>query len=163
MKKILIIFIFLFLLTGCGNKNNELVMVTEAGFAPYEYYEDGKIVGVDVDIANEIAKKMGKKLVIKDVAFDSIISEVKTGKSDLAAAGISYTKERAREVDFTDNYASSKQVIIIKSSTNITSPTTLSGKVAVQLGTVADTYLTENYPDITIIREKKFLAAISRE
>ena len=45
MKKILIIFMFLFLLTGCGNKNNELVMVTEAGFAPYEYYEDGKIVG----------------------------------------------------------------------------------------------------------------------
>ena len=61
MKKILIIFMFLFLLTGCGNKNNELVMVTEAGFAPYEYYEDGKIVGVDVDIANEIAKKMGEK------------------------------------------------------------------------------------------------------
>ena len=74
MKKILIIFMFLFLLTGCGNKNNELVMVTEAGFAPYEYYEDGKIVGVDVDIANEIAKKMGKKLVIKYVAFDSIIN-----------------------------------------------------------------------------------------
>ena len=66
MKKILIIFMFLFLLTGCGNKNNELVMVTEAGFAPYEYYEDGKIVGVDVDIANEIAKKMGKKKIIAE-------------------------------------------------------------------------------------------------
>ena len=63
MKKILIIFMFLFLLTGCGNKNNELVMVTEAGFAPYEYYEDGKIVGVDVDIANEIAKKMGENFL----------------------------------------------------------------------------------------------------
>ena len=92
MKKILIIFIFLFLLTGCGNKNNELVMVTEAGFAPYEYYEDGKIVGGDVDIANEIAKKMGKKLVIKDVAFDSIINEVKSNKSDFGAAGISYSE-----------------------------------------------------------------------
>ena len=42
---------------GCGKNENELIMVTEAGFAPYEYYDNGEIVGVDVDIANEIAKK----------------------------------------------------------------------------------------------------------
>ena len=155
---LMVVVLFAFFLSTIPNvvaSEDELILVTEASFAPYEYYSSGKVVGVDIDIAKKIAKKLNKKLVIKDVAFDSIISEVKTGKSDLGAAGISYT-----EVDFTDNYASSKQVIIIKSSTNITSPSTLSGKVAVQLGTVADTYLTENYPDITIIREKKFLAAI---
>ncbi len=160
---LMVVVLFAFFLSTIPNvvaSEDELILVTEASFAPYEYYSSGKVVGVDIDIAKKIAKKLNKKLVIKDVAFDSIISEVKTGKSDLGAAGISYTKERAREVEFTDNYASSKQVIIIKSSTNITSPSTLSGKVAVQLGTVADTYLTENYPDITIIREKKFLAAI---
>ena len=59
-------------------------MATEAGFAPYEYYSDGKIVGVDIDIAKEIAKELNKKLIVKDVAFDSIITEVKTGKSDIS-------------------------------------------------------------------------------
>ena len=70
------------LFTGCGKNENELVMVTEAGFAPYEYYKDGKVVGVDIDIANEIAKELGKKLVVKDIAFDSIINELKSGKAD---------------------------------------------------------------------------------
>ena len=70
------------------SKEDELILVTEAGFAPYEYYKSGNIVGVDIDIAKKIAEKLNKKLVIKDVAFDSIISEVKTGKSDLGAAGI---------------------------------------------------------------------------
>lgn len=76
MKKVLLLVFMLIFLVGCGKNENELIMVTEAGFAPYEYYDNGEIVGVDVDIANEIAKEMGKKLVVKDVAFDSIINEV---------------------------------------------------------------------------------------
>ena len=67
MKRVLLVMLsFLVLLTGCGKRENELVMVTEAGFAPYEYYQNGEIVGVDIDIANEIAEYMGKKLVIKE-------------------------------------------------------------------------------------------------
>ena len=57
-------------LTGCSRNENQLILVTEAGFAPYEYYENGKIVGVDIDIANEIANYIGKELVVKDIAFD---------------------------------------------------------------------------------------------
>ena len=144
-------------------KKDDLIMVTEAGFAPYEYYDGGKIVGVDVDIAQEIANELNMNLVIKDVAFDSIISEIKTEKSDIGAAGISYTEERAKEVDFTVDYMDSKQVIITKTG-NVITPDVLSNtntlKVAVQLGSVADSYLTENYPSVTVIREKKFLAAI---
>lgn len=160
MKKILIIFMFLFLLTGCGNKNNELVMVTEAGFAPYEYYEDGKIIGVDVDIANEIAKKMGKKLVIKDVAFDSIINEVKSNKSDFGAAGISYSEEREKEVDFSINYTTSKQVVVIKKDSGITVDNLDGKKIAVQLGSIGDGYVTSNYKNSEIVRQKKYLQAI---
>lgn len=79
MKRLLVLCLVLFLfLTGCGKNDDTLIMVTEAGFAPYEYYADGEIVGVDIDIAKEIAKEMGKELVVRDVAFDSIISEVKT-------------------------------------------------------------------------------------
>ena len=75
MKRIvLVIMLSILVFSGCSKNGDELVMVTEAGFKPYEYYEGGEIVGVDVDIAEEIAKYLGKKLVVKDVAFDSIIN-----------------------------------------------------------------------------------------
>ena len=66
------------LLTGCKRDDNKLILATEAGFAPYEYYQDGEIVGVDIDIAREIAASLGKELVIKDVSFDFIINEIKS-------------------------------------------------------------------------------------
>ncbi|MGM9876711.1 MAG: ABC transporter substrate-binding protein [Bacilli bacterium] len=161
MKKIMLLISMLFLLVGCGKNNNEIVMVTEAGFAPYEYYDSGEIVGVDIDIAREIAKEMGKKLVIKDVSFDSIINEVKTGKADFGAAGISYSEERAEEVDFSINYSVSKQIVIVKDNSSITNVNDISNKkIAVQLGSIADTYVTDNYKNANIIRQKKYLAAI---
>ena len=136
-------------------------MVTEAGFAPYEYYENSEVVGVDVDIAREIAKEMGKTLVIKDIAFDSIINEVKTGKADFGAAGISYSEERAKNVDFSINYAVSKQVVIVKNDSSITDINSIGNKkIAVQLGSVADTFVTDEYDEATIVRQKKYLAAI---
>lgn len=160
MKKILILIVItIIFITGCGKKDNQLVMVTEAGFAPYEYYENGEIVGVDVDIAKEIAKYLGKELVIKDVSFDSIINEVKSGKSDFGAAGISYTEERAKEVDFTIDYSISKQVIIVKEGINKVD--NLDNKrIALQLGSVADSYVTKNYKNAKVIRQKKYLATI---
>ena len=114
MKKYLFLILCLFLLVGCNKKNNnQLVMVTEAGFAPYEYYENETIVGVDIDIAKEIAKEMGKELVVKDVYFNSIISELKSGKGDFAAAGMSITEDRLKQVDFSVEYAVSRQVVVV--------------------------------------------------
>ena len=106
-------------LTSCGEKKDKLILATEAGFAPYEYYSDGKIVGVDIAIAQDIAKYLGKELKIKDVSFDSIISEIKTKKADIGAAGISYTEDRAKQVSFTISYAESKQVIVVKNNSKI--------------------------------------------
>lgn len=161
MKKVLLLFCSILLLCGCESNKEKLVLSTEAGFAPYEYYSNGQIVGVDIDIAQEIADYLNMELVIKDVAFDSIINEVKTSKSDIGAAGISYTEERAREVDFTINYSESKQIVIVKNNSNIHTTSDINyRKVAVQLGSVADSYITENYPNVSIVREKKFLAAI---
>lgn len=159
MKKYLLLLFMIFFITGCGKNTNELVMVTEAGFAPYEYYENGEIVGVDVDIAKEIAKELGKELVIKDVAFDSIINEVKTGKADFGAAGISYSEERSESVDFSLNYVVSKNVVITKVNSNITLNNIDGKKIAVQLGSIGDTYATNNFKNSEIIRQKKYLAA----
>lgn len=162
MKKIIVLLCMIMLVAGCGKKDDsKLIMVTEAGFAPYEYYSNGEIVGVDVDIAKEIAASMGKELVIKDIAFDSIINEVKTGKADFGAAGISYKEERAKNVDFTINYSTSKQVVIVKNDSGITNIGDINGKkIAVQLGSIADTYVSSTYKDASVVRQKKYLAAI---
>ena len=160
-KIVMLLLSVILLMTGCKKEKEKLILATEAGFAPYEYYENGKIVGIDIDIAQEIANALDMELEIKDVYFDSIINEVKTSKSDFGAAGISYTEERAKEVDFSIDYMDSKQVVIVKKDSFITSPVDLdSERIAVQLGSVADSYITENMPNITLIREKKFLAAI---
>lgn len=157
----LLIISIIFFVSGCSKKENELILVTEAGFAPYEYYEAGKIVGVDIDIANEIAKELGKELVIKDVSFDFVINEVKSGKADFAAAGISITPERMKEVDFTNEYTVSNQVVVVKKGSNIKDFDDIKNKkIAVQLGTVADLYVEENYKDATLIPHKKYLSAV---
>ena len=115
LKKILVL-ITLCLLVGCGKKDNELVLITEAGFAPYEFYENGEIVGVDIEIGKEIAKELGKKLVVKDVAFDFIINEIKSGKGDIGAAGMSINDERKEQVDFSIEYVVSNQVVLVKNA-----------------------------------------------
>ena len=159
LKKL--IFVILFLCVGCSNREEKLIMVTEASFAPYEYYSDGRIVGVDVDIAEEIAREMGVELVVKDVAFDSIIHEVKSGKAEIGVAGISYTDERAKQVDFSNNYTSSKQVVLVRDFSDINSISDIKGKkIAVQLGSVADMYVSDEYKAKNIVRQKKYLAAI---
>ena len=162
MKRLGLIIFIMILMCGCSKKDeNQLVMVTEAGFAPYEYYENGEDVGVDVDIAREIAKHLGKTLVVKDIAFDSIINEVKTGKADFGAAGISYSEDRAKNVDFSINYAVSKQVVIVNNNSSITNVNGISNKkIAVQLGSIADTFVTDNIKNANVVRQKKYLAAI---
>lgn len=166
MKKVRAIIVVLFFLvifvSGCGKRSSdELVLATEAGFAPYEYYKDGKVVGVDIDIAKEIAKKLDKKLVIKDVSFDFLINEVKSGKADFAAAGISITEERKKEVDFTDEYTTSNQVVVIRKDSTITSFEEIKNKkIAVQLGTVADIYVSDNYKKAELVTHKKYLSAV---
>mgnify|MGYP001624299159 CR=1 FL=1 len=160
MLKKLVIVVLALLLVGCGRNENELVMVTEAGFAPYEFYENGEIVGVDIEIGKEIAKELGKELVVKDIAFDFIINEVKSGKADFGAAGMSITDERKEEVDFSIEYVVSNQVVVVRKDSDIKTLDDIKDKtISVQLGTTADMYVNENYKDAKVIAQKKYLAA----
>lgn len=161
IASILLIVILVIFMSGCKKNDNELILVTEAGFSPYEYYQDGKIVGVDIDIAEEIARRLNKKLVVKDIAFDFLINEVKSGKADFAAAGISITDERKKEVDFTDEYTISNQVVIIRKDSTIKNFDDIkTKKIVAQLGTVADLYVTKNFKQATLITHKKYLSAV---
>lgn len=161
MKKYFLLVLLIICFCGCSNRNNdELIMVTEAGFAPYEYYKGGKIVGVDIDIANEIANYMNKKLVVKDIDFDSIINELNSGKADFGAAGMSITEERKKEVDFSVEYVTSNQVVIVRNNSNITMNDLDNKRIAVQLGSVADNYVNEHYKNAIIVEQKKYLSMV---
>lgn len=93
----------------------ELVMGTNAEFAPFEFIDDnGTIVGYDIEIAKEIARKLGYKLVIENMNFDSLIAALNSGKVDMVVAGMTANDERRQQVDFSDNYYDAAQVIIVK-------------------------------------------------
>lgn len=137
-----------------------LVMATNAEFPPYEFYEDSKIVGIDAEIAQAIADKLGMELVIEDMSFDAIIPSVTSGKADFGAAGMTVTEERMQSVDFTDTYATSTQVIIVAEGSDITNVDGLTGKIiGVQLGTTGD-MLAGDIEGATVERYNKGMEAV---
>lgn len=146
---------------GCGNDEADvLVMATNAEFPPYEFYSDEENVGIDVDIARIIAEDMGCELVIEDMAFDSIIDAVESGKADIGMAGITVSEDRLKEVDFSDIYAEASQAVIVKEGSDVTSLADLVGKrVGVQLGTTGDDF-SENIEDASVERYNRGYEAI---
>ncbi len=94
--------------------NGTLIMATNAEFPPYEYYEGQEIVGIDVDMAQAVCDKLGMELKIEDMAFDAIINAVQSGKADIGVAGMTVTEDRLENIDFTDSYTTSHQVIIVR-------------------------------------------------
>ena len=93
-----------------------LRFATNATFEPFEYYQDGKIVGIDVDVANAIGDVLGVDVEILDMEFDAIITSVQAGKADAGIAGITVTPEREKNIGFTDSYADVRQVIMVNSA-----------------------------------------------
>ena len=130
----------------------ELHMATNAQFPPYEYYDGDKIVGIDAEIAQAIADELGMELEIEDIAFDSIIPEIVSGKADMALAGMTVTEDRKASVDFSDTYATASQMIIVKEDSEIAGPDDLKGvTVGVQLGTTGDIYVSDLEADGTTV------------
>ena len=176
MKKILSILLAAVMAFGCvsafaacapAKDPNVLVMATNAAFPPYEYKEGDGYAGIDVEIAQAIADKLGKKLEIADIDFGAIIGGVETGKYDFGMAGLTVTDERKEQVNFSTTYATGVQVIIVKEGSNITSledvftfdadgnPTGLNPdvvnvdkfKVGVQQDTTGDIYCSFGFED----------------
>ena len=126
---------------SCGAKkdDNKLVMATNAAFPPYEFVDDnGEYAGIDIELAQEIAKILGKELVIEDVEFGSIIGGVETGKYDVGIAGMTVTDERLKSVNFSNSYATGIQVVIVKKDGDIKTLDDVAEKGA-QIGVQQDT------------------------
>ena len=141
--------LLLLLLCGCGNEKQStetLTLVTSAGFPPYEFINGQQIVGIDVDIARAVARKLKRELVIIDTKFDSVIGHIVTGKADIAASGITVTEERKKKVIFTIPYSRSAQVILVPRNSSIKCGEDLkkNKRVGCQSGTTAYDYLRQN-------------------
>lgn len=140
-----------------------LVMATNAEFPPYEYHDgsDDQIVGIDAEIAAAIAEKLGYTLEIEDIAFDSVIPEVTSGKADFGMAGMTVTEERKKSVNFSDSYATAVQVVIVTEDSEIAGIDDLSGKIiGVQSGTTGDLYATDDFGDENVERYNKGMEAV---
>lgn len=96
------------------SSKDQLIVATNAEFEPFEYKEGDKFYGIDMDIAQLLADKLGKELVIVDMAFDAVLLSVQQGKADIGMAGLTVTDERAALVDFSDSYYSASQKLIVK-------------------------------------------------
>ncbi len=148
------------LCAGCGKQKTAvepasdeppkpLVMVTEAGFPPYEYIENGKVVGVDVDICQAIADKLGRPLVVVSTNFDAIVATLLGGGADLAAAGITVTEERKEHCDFSISYATSGITIISLKGAEYKDTASAKGKrIGVQGGTTSDNFCMDEIGEV---------------
>jgi len=144
-------------------EEGKLIMATNAFFPPYEYYEGDVVTGIDAEIAEAVAEKLGLELVIVDIEFDSIIAGVQTNKYDIGCAGMTVTEERLQSVNFTTPYATGIQSIIVAEGSEITDVDALINGdyvVGVQQGTTGDIYMTDDVGEDRIERFNKGADAV---
>lgn len=153
--------------TGCGAKekaaDKKLVVATHATFPPYEFYEDGKIVGIDIDIMQAVCDKIGYEMEVVDMEFGSIITAVASGKADVGAAGITKNEDRLKSVNFTVSYATGIQSVIVKDGGTMADLADLKGdaiKIGVQQDTTGDIYATGEFGEDHMVRFNKGADAV---
>lgn len=159
MKALLAVLVITFALAGCGGQqagthmeqirqNGTLKVGTSADYPPFEYVdESGNKAGFDIELMEEIAKRMELKLEWVDMPFDSLIAAVQENKIDLAISAFNYSEDRDKNVDFTDPYFVSEDAFMVAEgfSGQIANPEDVAGyMVGVQTGTTQDDWLTTN-------------------
>lgn len=143
-------------LAGCGSdaktlddvkKAGQIVIATSPDFPPFETIEGGEVVGIEIEIMEKIAAKLGVTLKIEQVNFDSVLPGIQAGKYDVGVSGITIDEDRKKNADFTNPYFEAAQVIVVKNDSPIASKADLEGKkISVQTGTTAEKYcLTNGY------------------
>ncbi len=127
----------------------KLTMSTNAAFPPYEMTDDnGNYVGIDIEVAQAIADKLGLELQVDDMDFDAALLAAQSGKSDMVMAGVTVTEERQTVMDFSNTYATGIQVVIVPEDSDIASIDDMTGKmIGVQRGTTGDLYCSASVED----------------
>ncbi|MEI6856930.1 basic amino acid ABC transporter substrate-binding protein [Psychrilyobacter sp.] len=149
MMKMMVVAIIGIFMVACGNNSKEKIekiyVGTNAEFAPFEYLENGKTVGFDMDLMAEISKEIGIEVEIKDMAFDGLLPALQAKKVDMIIAGMTATEERKKAVNFSETYYKANQVIIIaEGAEDISNFEELKGKkVGVILGFTGDVVVSE--------------------
>jgi polar amino acid transport system substrate-binding protein len=140
--------------TSIKNKG-VLIVGTSADFPPFEYVnQSGAIVGLDIDIANAIAKELGVKLVVKDLSFDALISALQGKQVDLVIAGMTITPERSKVVDFSVPYYNASQAVISLTTQKFSGVNDLKNKkIGVQTGTTGESWAEDNLVNTSVIPE----------
>lgn len=100
------------------NPTGVIRFATNATFEPFEFYKNGKIVGIDVDVAHAIGDYLNMKVEVLDMEFDAIITSVQMGKADAGIAGMTVTEERKKNINFSDTYTYERQVVIVNGESN---------------------------------------------
>ena len=140
----------------------KLVVGTEAQYAPYEFKDlDANFAGCDMWLAQQIADKLGVELEVVDMSFDGIIPAVKSGQVDIGIAAFTKTPERAEEIDFSDLYETSAQLLVVKTGNAATYSTkeSLAGqKVGAQKGTIQSQLIQTALPDSELFELEKYPA-----
>lgn len=144
-------------------ESGQLVVGTSADYPPFEWVVlesngDSKIVGIDVDLAQLIADELGVELVMEDMPFDSLIPSVISGRIDMTIAGMTYTEERAEQVDFSEQYHQSVSnfVVLAGEEGKYETVEDFDGlKIGVQKGTVQEQMVTENLANAEIVSMQK--------
>ena len=140
----------------------KLVVGTEAQYAPYEFKDfDANFVGCDMWLAQQIADSLGVELEIVDMSFAGIIPAVQSGQVDLGIAAFTNTPERAEEIDFSDLYETSAQLLIVKTGNADAYSTkeALAGqKVGAQKGTIQSQLIQSALPDSELFELEKYPA-----
>lgn len=167
MKKLIALVLALLMIatlfTGCGKSYNtvddikkagKIVMLTEAGFAPFEYYDGSNITGVDIALGQMVAEELGVELEIVDMYFDGLITALNSGKGDFVAAGMTADETRAKSVDFTMTYVKMGLAVVVPAEGSVVNTfEDMAGKtIAVQTGTTADLYATDEVDGAKILR-----------
>ena len=126
----------------------KLIMSTNAAFPPYEMTtDDGGFEGIDVEIAQAIAEKLGLELQIDDMDFTAALEAVQAGMSDMAMAGITVNEERLAVMDFSDTYATGVQVVIVKEDSDVTLDNLGEQLIGVQNGTTGWQFCSDDFGD----------------
>jgi len=123
----------------------KLIMSTNAAFPPYEMTDDaGNYIGIDVEIADAIAKKLGLELQIDNMGFTAALEAAQQGKSDIVMAGVTVNEDRLAVMDFSDSYATGVQVVIVTEDSDIATIDDLEGKqIGTQMGTTGYIYASD--------------------